>query len=124
MPHIDIKISKSTDAQTKDKLQRAIAGSMELIPGKTAANTLICVSDNYSMYRDTECIEAAFADIRLYRESPEDNKRAFAERLFAIIEETLGIPPARVQINFIEMPCWASNGKFFDARRFNGEPKN
>jgi phenylpyruvate tautomerase PptA (4-oxalocrotonate tautomerase family) len=113
MPHMDIRISKTVDTKTREKLQSEIAGSMELIPGKNAANTLICISDNYTMYRDLQCIEAAFVDVRLYKESPAESKKAFAERLFVIFENVLNIEPSNVQINFVELPCWASGGNFF-----------
>ena len=94
-------------------LQKEIAGSMEIIPGKNAANTVICISDNYTMYRDTQSFEAVFVDIRLYKESPTENKKEFAERLFVIFEKVLNILPSHVQMNFVELPCWASNGNFF-----------
>ena len=113
MPHIDIRLSKPCDAQTRDALQKEIAGNMELIPGKTAANTLICISDGYSMYRDYTPLSAAFVDIRLYKESPAESKAAFAKKMFEILERVLGIPPTQVQMNFIEMPCWASGGNYF-----------
>ena len=113
MPHISIKVSKPTDSRLRDRLQAEIAGSMELIPGKTAANTVICISDDCTMYRDSQAVEAAYIDVRLYKESPGENKKAFAERLFVIVESVLGIPPSNVQINFVELPCWASNGNFF-----------
>ena len=113
MPHIDIRVSKPVDAELRNKLQTEIAGSMELIPGKTAANTVICISDNCTMYRDAQPIEAAFIDIRLYKESPTENKKEFAEHLFSIIESVLNIPLSHVQMNFIKLPCWASNGNFF-----------
>ena len=113
MPHIDIRISKPVDTQTRGILQNEIAGSIELLPGKTATNTIICISDNYTMYRDTQPIEAAFVEIRLYKESPAESKKDFAERLFGIFESVLNIPPSHVQMNFIELPCWASNGNFF-----------
>jgi len=113
MPHIDIRISKPVDASTRNKLQSEIAGSMELIPGKNANNTLISISDAYSMYRGTQPIEAVFADIRLYKESPDESKKDFSARLFDIIENVLGIPPSHVQINFVELPRWASSGNYF-----------
>jgi len=113
MPHINIMISKPLDNDTRNDLQNKIADSMELIPGKNAGNTLICISDNYSMYRDKKPLEAIYIDIRLYKESPDENKKEFAERMFVIVESVLGIPPANVQINFVELPCWASNGGFF-----------
>ena len=45
MPHIDIRVSKPVDSHARDMLQKAIAGSMEIIPGKTAASTVISISD-------------------------------------------------------------------------------
>ena len=113
MPYIDIRISKSIDIEQKNKLQSEIAGIMEIIPGKNAGNTTICISDNHTIYRDTKSIEAAFIDIRLYKESPTDSKSMFAERLFNIFQNELNIPPSHVLMNFVELPCWASNGNLF-----------
>jgi len=113
MPYIDIRVSKPLDLATRNKLQTEISGSMELIPGKNSANTTICISDNYTIYKDGQPIDSAFIDVRLYRESPTDSKRTFAERLFAIFESELSLPPSNVQINFVELPCWASNGELF-----------
>jgi len=113
MPYIDIRISKPVDVTKKNKLQSEIAGIMEIIPGKNAGNTTICISDNHTIYRDTKPIEAAFIDIRLYKESPTESKSLFAERLFSIMNTELGIPPSHVQMNFVELPCWASNGNLF-----------
>ena len=113
MPNINILVSKPLDVQTCHDLQCAVANNMEILPGKTAANTMICISDHYTMYRGGQPIEAAFIDIRLYKESPEECKKAFAECLFNIFNNILQIPPSHVQINFIELPCWASNGNYF-----------
>ncbi|MDR2569532.1 MAG: hypothetical protein LBD23_04435 [Oscillospiraceae bacterium] len=113
MPYINIQVSKPVDNTTRYKLQSEIADSMEIIPGKNAGNTTICISDNYTMYRDSTPIEAVFVDIRLYKESSTDSKSDFANRLFTIIENVLNITPSCVQINFVELPCWASNGNFF-----------
>ena len=113
MPYIDIRVSKPVDAATKNELQMEIAEIMELIPGKNAENTTICISDNHSIYRNRQSIEAIFADVRLYKESPTESKRIFAEHLFCIFENRLGIPASHIQMNFVELPCWASNGDLF-----------
>ena len=113
MPHINIFASKAIDAQTKNKLQLEIANSMEIIPGKTPSNTLICISDNFTMYRDTQAIEAVFLEIRLYKNSPEESKKKFAEHIFNIMDTVLKVPASNVQINFIELPEWAAGGNYF-----------
>jgi len=113
MPFINIQVSKPIDNTTRDKLQTEIAGIMELIPGKNSGNTTICISDNYTIYKDKQPIVAAFIEIRLYKESPEESKSLFADSLFKIVESVIDIPPSFVQMNFVELPNWASNGKFF-----------
>ena len=113
MPYIAISISKQVDMQTRDELQKKIAGVMEIIPGKNAANTIINISESCTFYNDTKPMEAAFIDVRLYKSSPEESKKAFAEKMFGIFEETLGIPPSNVSMNFTEQPNWAANGGYF-----------
>jgi len=113
MPYINIQLSKPVDNNGREELQKKIADIMELIPGKNASNTTICISDNYSMFRDGQPIEGAFVDVRLYKESPIESKKAFALELFIILDNILSIPQSRVQMNFIELPCWASNGELF-----------
>ena len=113
MPYIDIRVSKPVDTGEREKLQAEIAGLMELIPGKNAGNTTICISDNYTVYREYQAIDFAFVDIRMYKESPEESKRSFAKRLFGVFESILDIPPSNVQMNFIELPNWATNGDMF-----------
>jgi len=112
MPHLDIRVSKMLDAEKKHELQKEIGSVMRLIPGKTISNTVISITDRCSMFNDGEAIEGAFVDVRLYKESPGDSKKAFSEKLFAILETKLGIPPDRVQMNFIELPNWASSGSY------------
>ena len=113
MPYIDIRSTKKIDSETGNKLQKEIAGIMELIPGKNAGNTTISISDNYTVYRDYQPVESVFIDIRMYKESTFESKEAFAKELFTLIDKTLGISQSKVQMNFIEMPCWAANGELF-----------
>jgi len=113
MPYIDIKVSKCLNDTSKENLQKEIADNISIIPGKKPANTTICICDCCTFYREYEKIEAAFIEVRLYKESPLENKTEFAKKMFSIIENTLSIPPSKTQINFLEMPMWASNGEVF-----------
>ena len=113
MPYLSICISKQVDSSTKNKLQLEIGKIISIIPGKTVSNTTINISDNHTMYKDTIAFEGAFVDVRLYKNSPEESKKEFAMQIFQIFESILQIPNSNVQINFIEMPAWASNGNYF-----------
>ena len=112
MPHVDIKLSKLVDSSTKNALQLELGKIMEIIPGKNVSNTVFCISE-CSLYKDTQSYEGAFVDIRLYKSSPAESKKAFAKKLFEVFESTLNIPPSKVHVNFVELPDWAANGDYF-----------
>jgi len=112
MPHIDIRSSKVLGPTERSDIQQGICEIISLIPGKTPANTVICISDGCSMYKDGNAIEGIFVDVRLFKESPEESKKAFAEKLFALTECITGIPKQYIQLNFIELPVWAANGQY------------
>ena len=113
MPYITINVSKPVDMKTRDNLQKKIANVIEVIPGKNASNTTINIAESCTIYNNTQPIEAAFVDVRLYKSSPEESKKAFAEEMFGILESTLDIPPSNVSMNFTEQPNWAANGSYF-----------
>lgn len=112
MPHVDVRVAKKLSAQDKDKLQLKIGNSMSLLPEKTISNTMIVITDGCSIYKNGSPLGGAFIDVRLYKASPEESKKAFSEKLFEILESELEIPPDKTQINFIELPNWASGGAY------------
>jgi len=112
MPYIHATIAKKVNEDLKHKLQMALGTQITAIPEKNISNTVITINDGITMYKNGEPLDGAFLDIRLFKSSPEDAKKAYAGKVFAIMEEVLGIPPAYVQINYTEMPIWASGGNF------------
>ena len=113
MPQVNISVAQKIDDKTKNELQLEIAGNMAILPGKSIDNTTICILDGCSMFRYGKPYDGAFADIRLYKASPEESKREFASKLFSIMQTILKIDPEHVNINFVEMSAWASGGKYF-----------
>jgi len=114
MPYIQISIAKKLSNDEKNKLQMELATQIDVIPGKNIGNTTITIIDGLTMYSNGEPRNGAFFDIRLYKESPEDAKKAYSEKVFVIMEDVLSIPPNCVQINFTEQPVWASGGNFMN----------
>ncbi|MCL2664445.1 MAG: phenylpyruvate tautomerase MIF-related protein [Defluviitaleaceae bacterium] len=110
MPYIDIKVSAVVGAEKKDGLQKKIGEAISLLPGKTIDNTMLCITDDCSLFMRGKPLEGAFVEIRLYKASPADNKKAFAEKLFKLLEESLGIAPGNIYLNYLEMPDWGANG--------------
>jgi len=113
MPFVNISVSKKLEAAEKESLYAAIAENISILPGKNIANTTVCVNDGCAMFNNGQPIESVFIDVRLFKASPEENKRAFADKLYKIVEETLKIPTDRAQFNFSEMPAWCSGGSYW-----------
>ena len=112
MPYLAINIGKPVGREKKQALQLEIGNCMTIIPGKTIDNTIINITDDCTIYKSGQQVEAVHVDVRLYKESPEESKREFSEKLFQIFEDVIGIPSKNVAINFIELPNWASGGSY------------
>jgi phenylpyruvate tautomerase PptA (4-oxalocrotonate tautomerase family) len=112
MPQVNITVSQTLSAEKRDQLQLAVGDSIGLIPGKTIDNTITCIQDGCSLFKGGKPLDGAFVDIRLFKASPEESKKAFAEKLFVILKDVLGIDPAGVYVNYIELEHWASRGTY------------
>jgi len=113
MPQVNITVSKKLDDSTKNTLQFEIGTSIAILPGKNIGNAMICIQDGVSTYKNGEPVDGLFAEIRLYKNSPEESKKEYSEKLFQIFESVLGIKPELVYINFVELATWAAGGSYF-----------
>ena len=113
MPQINITVAKRIDEKKKDEFQLELGRNMEILPGKNIENTAICICDGCAMFKNGKPIDGAFVDIRLFKNSPEESKKAFAEKLFSIFKTILNIESGYIYMNFIELQHWASGGNYF-----------
>ena len=58
---------------------------------------------------------AAFVDVRGIGGLPPEVGRQLTERIGALLKQAAGVPPARLYLNFTEIPAerWGWNGKLF-----------
>jgi len=112
MPNLNICIGKRLSDEVKNDLQLEIGSTISIIPGKTNENTVIMINDNYIMFNNGKKVERVFVDVRLFKSSSDESKKAFSDNLFSIFARLLDIPPNQVQINYIELSNWASNGVY------------
>jgi len=59
--------------------------------------------------------DAAFADVRSIGGLNDNVNRQLAQKICAALKESLGVPPDRVYLNFIDVPAgnWGWNGDTF-----------
>lgn len=113
MPFVHITTAKKLDDSTKNKLHEEIIKIMPVLPGKDKDNTLLCIDDGAGMYRGGEPNDGIFAEVRLYKKSPEDAKKEFSQKIHAIFKDVLKIPDnSCVYLNFMEFENWSSNGNY------------
>ena len=111
MPYINVKVAKKLNDEKREELHLEIAQNITILPGKVMSGTTIVVEDDCFMVRDGKPMDGIFIEVRLYKPSPDDAKKNFADNLFSIMENVLDIPPANTQINYMELPTWGVDGK-------------
>ena len=114
MPFVRITTAKKLDDSVKNKLHDEIIKIMPVLPGKDKDNTLLCIDDGASMYKSGEPNDGIFAEVRLYKKSPEDAKKEFSQKIYAIFKDVLNITDSScLYMNFMEFDNWSSNGNYF-----------
>ena len=112
MPQININISKKLSDETKNALQIEIANSIDMLPGKTKEVLTVCIIDSCSIYKNSQMIDGAFIDIRVFQNTTKQGKNDFTNCLFDIVNRILNIPHNQMNINFIELQDWGSSGVY------------
>ena len=114
MPFVHITTAKKINGPVKDELNQKIMEIMSVLPGKDKDNTLLCISDNASMFMHGEQNDGVFVEVRLFKKSPEENKKEFAQKIYAILKDVLELPDnSCVYMNFMEFENWSKNGGYF-----------
>lgn len=111
MPYVHISTTKPLTKNEKEELSEKVAALMPLLPGKSRDNTMIQIDDG-CFIRMGDKKECVMIDMRVYKASPEENKKEYSEKLMAMLEEELGIPLANIYFNITEMEHWASRGNY------------
>lgn len=113
MPYVNITTAKKIDDSTKDRLNQEICGIMPVLPGKNKDNTLLCIIDDAAMFKSGVPNDGVFVEVRLFKKSPEENKKEFAQKIYGILKDVLKLADnSCVYMNYLEFENWASNGNY------------
>ena len=110
MPFLHVQVSVALDSQAKEAIRDEIAGIMSILPNKTRDNTMIRIEGGASLFMGEEDMPCAFADLRLFRASPDEAKAQFIRAVTDILNTRLKIPPGRTYVNIIELQEWGAGG--------------
>jgi phenylpyruvate tautomerase PptA (4-oxalocrotonate tautomerase family) len=86
---------------------------MPVLPGKDKDNTLLCIIDGVSMFKSGAPNDGVFVEVRLFKKSPEENKKEFAQKIYAVLKDALKLADdSCLYMNYIEFENWAANGNY------------
>ena len=112
MPYIDIHTGVTLSKEAREEITREMGRLIAIIPGKNVGNLMLAYHDEVPMALNGAEGNFLFMDLRLFRTAAADQKKAVVEGCFPVFEKVLGIPPANVYINVIELPNWGSKGRW------------
>jgi hypothetical protein len=62
------------------------------------------------MYRAGQAVPAAFVEVRLFQRTGLEAKKRLTQELFGMMERELGIKPAHLYLNILELDTWGAGG--------------
>ena len=113
MPFISVSVSNALTKDQKDEIKSRLGQLIEILPTKSEKGLMVDISDNHSIYyAGEEMKNAAFIDLRLYKESPFDEKGAFFNQTCEMLSSVAGIDIGSIYFNVFELANWGSKGNF------------
>lgn len=106
MPYLHVKIGKPMDAAQVDALRHELEQMISILPGKNADNCMIHIEPDCAMYMQGAKNPCVFAELRLYKASPDEKKLAFVQAFSELLRSSLGIPESFIYMNILEMDHW------------------
>lgn len=111
MPYIDVKVTSKLSDTEKDKVKSNLGELITILPGKTEAVLMVCLTDESTIYfSGLKKEQAAFINIKLFKESDFEYKAEFTKKVFEFFEEELKITADSIFLAFDEYNSWGSRG--------------
>lgn len=110
MPYIQINTSRELSADQKERIKAALGEKLPIIPGKTEAGLMVAISGQYTMFMAGEKRDAAFVDVRCFKKTDPEAKKAFTSAVFEILHQIADFRPELVYLNFSDHDVWGARG--------------
>ena len=115
MPYIQINTSRDLSADQKVRIKAALGEKLPIIPGKKESGLMVAISGQYTMFMGGEERDAAFVDVRCFKKTDPEARRAFTGAVFEILHQIAGFQPDMVYLNFTDHDVWGARGRLSEA---------
>lgn len=113
MPYVHLNVSRPLTAEQIEKARDTIASMMDTLPGKNRDNTMIHIDGGCALTKGDDGKPCIFLEVRLYKASPDENKKAFVQKAADALCAMFEVEPEKMYVNMIELPEWGVGGRFF-----------
>lgn len=111
MPYVRISTNMNLSAYQLSQLKKETAGLIIQIQGKKPESTMVEIDDKKEMYFGLSDEPCARVRIDIFRDSPDEEKRSYAEAVCALIQQVTAIPTDRIYLTYSVFDQWGYGGK-------------
>ena len=114
MPLLQLETTVALSDEKKKALLASLSKIVAGTIGKPEQYVMVVVGPA-SMLMSGKPGDAAFVDIRSIGGLSDDVNRQLSQKVGSLLSESLGVPPDRIYLNFIDVPAgnWGWNGDTF-----------
>lgn len=111
MPYIDVKTTATLSDARKEALKAGLGQLITLIPGKTEAVTMICLTGDSTLYMDGRALDrGAYVAIHTFGEAAREHKEAVAQAVARLLAQELQVAPDQLYVTFSGHSEWGCGG--------------
>lgn len=114
MPFIEAKTNQKISSEQERKLKERLGKAIETIPGKSESWLMLNFQDECRLYfkGDGET-PAAFVEIKIFGGANAGVYEKMTSTVSEILQDILGIAPARIYVKYEACSDWGWNGSNF-----------
>ena len=114
MPYINLKTTMKVTDEKAEVLKSKFGKAIESFPGKTEAWLMVGIEDNQKLwFKGDNSEDSAIVDVDLLGGVSKEGSLKMTCTVCDILEEVLGISPARVYVKYMGYADWGWNNTNF-----------
>ncbi len=113
MPFIHVKTNLPLSADKETAIKSALGKDIELLPGKNENWLMVQLEPECRLWFKGTDAPAALVDVSVYGGAESRHYQAFTAQVCALLNNELGLDPARVFVKYASTPDWGWNGNNF-----------
>lgn len=122
MPFIISRVNIPLSDEQETALKAGLGQAISLVPGKSEASLMLGFEDSYHLYLNGEnSLPMAYITVAVFSNHCHRGYGQLSGAISQLFHCILDIDPARIFINYEDIPAWSVAGRTFDDKRNGAE---